>query len=311
MFRWLAERVEDARIAASFPGYDKARREEHLTAAKRRFSTARLEREIATLACEPAREAALRFGPAAAALRAELAGDRERMRELRRRLALLERDYKAELNGLYAKVRETREALGDLYEERDEARKVLADAQSSIDHWYRMSNCYLGNRGRKVPRSRVFGRSQNDLDYEKAQKAKAIARLNDCRAEIEDLRALRAQHGAEIERVKAARSEMFTLKADGARLGAIRAEISDLTLVLSEREASLQRVEDDRSRFLLQARVSLGIPEREQEVERLRAARRDSLKAFESAAAVAARKAQHRRDWLQQAHDARRGGQAA
>src|SRR6478672_725388 len=196
MLKWISEAFENARIAWSFPDYEKARREEHLAAAVRRFPTQKLEREIAELAQAPAREAALKFGPPAAALKAEIAADRERDRVLRQKLAVFERNYKKELDDLHLKLGEAKEALDELYEEKNEAHKAFNDAKSSIDHWYRMSNCYLGNRGREIPKSRIFGRSQNDLDQYKSEKSSAARTIERLREDIEDMKDDKVSHHA-------------------------------------------------------------------------------------------------------------------
>ena len=116
MFLWISEKFEAARIAWSFPDYERARREEHLAAADRQFPTQKQERELAELGQALAEEAALKFDPAAASLKAEIAADRERGQELRQKLAFFERDYKNEIDDLYKKVGSAKKALDVLYE---------------------------------------------------------------------------------------------------------------------------------------------------------------------------------------------------
>lgn len=222
MLKWISEAFENARIAWSYPDYEKARREEHLAAAVRRFPTQKLEREIAELAQAPAREAALKFGPPAAALKAEIAADRERDRVLRQKLAVFERNYKKELDDLHLKLGEAKEALDELYEEKNEAHKAFNDANSSIDHWYRMSNCYLGNRGREIPKSRIFGRTQNDLDHYKSEKTSAARTIERLREEIEDTKDDKVRYFKEVTALKALRQQMFDLKTGGATASGLK-----------------------------------------------------------------------------------------
>ena len=298
MFKWISKAFEDARIAWSFRGYEKVRREEHLAAAFRRFPTEELEREIAELAQAPAREAAQKFGPPAAALKAEIAADRERDRVLRQKLAVFERNYKKELDELYRKVGEAKEALDELYEEKNDAHKEFKDARDSVDHWYRMSDCYLGNRGKEIPKSRIFGRSQNDLDHYKSQKsaaAESIARLRD---EIEDIKDDKSKCFAEIAALKALRQQMFDLRTEGATASALKSAISENGSSQSKRETRLSAIEDELAVFLRHSRMALGIPEREQNVERIKTARQTFIESFDSSASVALRKARHRREWL-------------
>lgn len=297
MFRWITEALENARIARDFRQSEEVTRELHLAAADRRFPTKHLEREIAGLARAPAREAALRFGPPAAALRAEIAGDRERARELRQKLSVLERNYKGELDELHRKVRAASEELDDLNEEKNLAHKDFEKAKSSIDHWYRMSNCYLGNRGKEIPKSRMFGRSQNDLEYYKSKKSDAAKRLGVLREEIEELKDDKLRYRQAIEATKASRQEMFDLRKSGATASALKQEISEHEAMQSEREARLRRIEGERAAFVAQARHSLGIPERQQEVERIKAARQAFRESFDSSASVARRREQHGREW--------------
>jgi len=297
MFKWISDAFENTRIAWSFPDYEKARREEHLAAADRRFPTEKLEREIAELAKAPSREAALKFGPTAAALRAEIAADRERDRVLRQKLAVFERNYKKELDDLYLKLGEAKEALDELYEEKNEAHKAFNDAKSSIDHWYRMSNCYLGNRGREIPKSRIFGRSQNDLDHYKSEKSSAARTIARLREEIEDTKDDKVRYFKEVTALKALRQQMFDLKTGGASAAGLKSAISENGSSLSKREARLGTIEGERAAFLAQSRMALGIPEREQDVQRIKMARQAFIQSFESSASVAQRKEQHRREW--------------
>lgn len=297
MFKWISEKFETARIAWSFPDFEKARREEHLAAAVRRFPTQKLERELAELAQAPAREAALKFGPPAASLKAEIAADRERVRELRQKLAVFERDYKKEIDDLYKKVGDAKEALDDLYEEKNTAHKAVSDAKASIDHWYRMSNCYLGNRGREIPKSKIFGRSQNDLEYYKSQKASAVKTLALCREEIDEIKDERSKLFEKIKSSKQSRQNMFDLRAEGATASALKLAISETSSSLLTREERIKIIDDERVTFLRQSWVALGIPEREQEVKRIKTVRQNFIMSFESSASVAQRKERHRREW--------------
>ncbi|RYG88063.1 MAG: hypothetical protein EON59_05575 [Alphaproteobacteria bacterium] len=256
-----------------------------------------MEREIAELAQAPAGEAALKFGPPAAALKAEIAADRERDRVLRQKLAVFERNYKKEIDGLYQKLGEAKEELDELYEEKNEAHKAFNDAKSSVEYWYRMSNCYLGNRGKEIPKSRIFGLSQNDLDHYKSEKSSAAKTIARVREEIEVTKDDKVRYFTEITALKALRQRMFDLKTEGATASGLKSAISENGSSLSKREARLGAIEEERAAFLGQLRMALGIPEREHDVQRIKTARQAFIQSFESGASVAKRKEQHRREW--------------
>ncbi len=298
MLKWISEKVENARIAWSFPDYEKAKREEHLAAADHRFSSAGIEREIAELAQGPTREAAIKFGPQEASLNADITANRKLVEQLRQKLAVLERSYKDELDCLYRKVADAKISIDALYEEKSDAHEAIRDAKSSIDHWYRMSDCYLGNKGREIPKSRIFGRSQNDLEYYKSQKASAISSLRDCQEEIEKLKYNRASYFKEIEAIKDERRYMYKLKSEGATVPDVKSSISEIVSSMSKLETSLREIKADRDRFVQVSRIKLGIPEREREVDRIKTARLEYIKSFDSDVSVAQREQQHRLEWL-------------
>lgn len=297
MLKWISATIEDARIAWSFLGYQKAKRAEHLADADHRFSSEKLEREIAKLFRGPTQEAAIRFGQPAASLNAEITTNRERIREFSRKIEVLQRNYTKELSDLYEKVADAKTSLSDLYEEKSEAHEEIRDAKESIDHWYRMSNCYLGNKGREIPKSRIFGRSQNDLEGFKSDKSDAINKLKRCQNAIAELHADKASYSEEINKVKNAQLVMRSIMNRGVTVPSLNKAVADASSSISELTARINDIEIKCASFLHESKINLGIPEREAEVIRIKKRHQDYIKAFDSVDAVAQRKAQHKREW--------------
>lgn len=297
MLGWALKELEKTRVAWSYIGHERDERRRHLAIAGDRFPTSDLEQEIADLSRTLASEVALRHDPIGAPLLEGAEHDRQTLRSLRRQIAVLERDYKSELDELHARIGSTKAMLDHLYADKDEIHEEIETTKASIDHWYRMSDCYLGNRGRKIPKSRLFGRSQDDLDHYKVRKASALQALDSCRQEIDEAKAIKAGLVRDLAELMASRQEMRDMRARGVSVESLQVAIVQATSSLRAGEARIRDFQVERARFEAERRADLGIPERGEELKRMRSAREAFVKSFDSLAAIRQRKEEHLSVW--------------
>lgn len=120
MFGAIKSLIRNSRIKIDFPRYEREQRAAHLAQADRRFNASQLNKEIAQIRQQAIAAGDQRFGSDVASLRQRVADTEHGLRKDRQLLSIFERNYKTELDALYAQKTE-------LFEEKE---ALLADAQA-------------------------------------------------------------------------------------------------------------------------------------------------------------------------------------
>ena len=120
MFGAIKSFIRNFRITIDYPRYEREQRAAHLAQADRRFDASQLNKEIAQIRQQATAAGDQRFGSDVASLRQRIAATEQGLRKDRQLLSIFERNYKAELDALYAQKTQ-------LFEEKE---GLLADAQA-------------------------------------------------------------------------------------------------------------------------------------------------------------------------------------
>jgi hypothetical protein len=298
VLKGIRDAIQGAKVALDFIKYNRIKRKEHREIAKKRFSTAEIECELTGLIGTLQRQVEVEFDYPVLKMNSEIKSINARISVYERQSVLLQRSYDVEIGNLYGKLSKLKVEIDDTFVEKSEARSQMQDAQASIDHWYRMSNCYVGNRGREIPKSALFGRSQNDLDYYKSNKESAYKLLSECGRAIADLRDERDSLKVELSKVKSDKNEMIALKKSGININEntknIRIENQHSARILQ----SINEINNSKSLFLLSERSRLGIVARESLIEKMNIVRVIYIKSFDTKAEKLRRKQNHRQEWF-------------
>ena len=157
MFKWLTDLVDDARIAVAYLGYERESKKQWVADAERNFSTTHVEQDIKARMAEPLRHVASTFNAPISELEARRAKVRRVVSEAEDKLAILERDYKSELDAAYATLNETRAELDECRKNLTDAHDELKEAKDNLDSWYsRAEGNWFGNGGKKTAESRLL-----------------------------------------------------------------------------------------------------------------------------------------------------------
>lgn len=309
MFDWLKQQVEsvvqarqDRRIKAAFPAYERQQRELHIANAKRRFSVTDLENEVARL-MHPARTLANQhYGKPIAVLRSELPVAWGEISELECQLAMFERNYKEELDPLYAEIHELKAKRKVLQDEKTAARGRLRRAKDNIETWhYDSSHKYAGDR---LSKHQGSGQSFGDLDWYKQERAFAVQELQQCTQEIDRIKLRVEEITQEIDQVKYARQQMFELKEQGIHPAKIKRTLANLEYRASALQDSINTLEQRQSQFLKQARYQCGAVVLDTQIQNVKVRQAEFIASFDDPAAKEARQHTHRELWLK-AHGAK------
>lgn len=299
MFEWLTNLVDDARIAYAFLGYKRECKKKWVADADRTYSTTNVEDDIKTRMAEPLRHILNTFDIPIRDLESRRENARRVISDAKEKLAILERDYKTELDAAYKAQNEASEELEECRSKLSVAYDDLNSAKSSLDSWYsRAEGNWFGNGGKKLPNHAFFGQDLSDRDrYKdlrdstahdvgryKSERSSIVSQLNDARATV--------------KQIKDARQEMFDIKKAGFDKRIVTSAINNGNRELRTIGEEVARLAKARSDYIHQAKVSLGIYELEKEIERLRQAKDARIKAFDSEPVVLERKAKHRAEWL-------------
>lgn len=133
MFEWLIHLVDDARIAYASIGYERECKKQWVADADHTYSTAHLEKDINTLLAEPLRHILSAFDIPIRALESRRENACLVVSDAKKKLAILERSYKAELDAAYKAKNEASEALEECRRELSVAYDDLNSAKSSLD----------------------------------------------------------------------------------------------------------------------------------------------------------------------------------
>ncbi|MBL8376667.1 MAG: hypothetical protein JNM79_02250, partial [Burkholderiales bacterium] len=171
MFEWLTKIVDDARIAFAYIKFEKECRKQWVADAERTYSTVLIENKIEFRMAEPSRHAAIAFDGPIRDLESRCEGIRQGVADANDKLAILDRDYKSELDSAYIVLNQVRAELESCRQNLASAHSELNSAKSSLNAWYsRAERRWFGNRGRELPRHSFFGQDLRDRDHLKSRR---------------------------------------------------------------------------------------------------------------------------------------------
>lgn len=337
MFDRIKDFIRDTRIRVNFPGWERAALERHTAEAGRRFDTRQLEREVATIGERTRAALDKKYGATAGALEAEQAARDAAVTFTEERIAIFSRDYRGEIDDLYAAKNARYETIAALNQEMEQLRSEHAEAngelseayddleaaRSSVDRWHRKSKrtpWLFGNGGRKLPKHSLFGQSQADLSgYKRNRDAAgdAIGEARDARDNIRArMRANRADVAHEREAIreindsirdaKAARQQMFDLKREGVRLSDLRRQLREQQMLQQACRQRVQALDAEMLEFRRMQDAQQGLGERQKEIASLKARHERFMQSFNDPGEQEARRVAHRAEWLRQ-HPPRKG----
>lgn len=299
MFKWLTNLVDDARIAVAYLGYERECKKQWVADAERNFSTTHVEQDIKARMSEPLRQVASTFNAPISELEARRANVRRVVSEAKDKLAILERDYKSDLDAAYSTLNETRAELDECRKNLSNAHDELNRAKSNLDSWYsRAEGNWFGNGGKKLPKHAFFGQDLSDRDRYKSQRDSAARDVGRYKSERTRIAHRMEEAHARVKQIKDARQAMFDLKKEGFDKRIVTSAINTGNNDLRTIGEEISQIEKSRYQFIHQSKLSLGVYDLEKEIERLRRAKDAQIKAFDSKPVMLERKAKHRAEWL-------------
>ena len=299
MFNWLINLATDMRIAYAYSDYETQCRKRWVAEAQRTFSTASLEQEVEARMAEPMRQVSAAYTQPIQELESSRDGMRKVVAAGQQKLAILTRDYRAELEAAYNELKQAKEDLAECRRNLSGAWDDFHSARQSLDAWYaRAEGNWFGNGGRELPRHSFFGQDLADRDFHKSERDSAARAIDEYKEQRAKMERRHKDAYAKVQRVKAARQAMFDLRKAGFDRRIVRSEIVDGNRRIASAGKDIARLAEARDRYLQQARRSLGIADLEKKIQRLRDECDARIQAFDDDASVAERKATHRAEWL-------------
>jgi hypothetical protein len=299
MFKWLTNIVDDVRIAYSYLGYERGCKKKWVANAEQTYSTANVERDVKTRMAEPLRHAASTFDAPIRDLESKRENVHRVLAEAKETLAILDRDYKSELDAAYQVQNESNKELEACRNNLSSAYDDLNSAKSSLDSWYsRAEGKWFGNGGKRLPKDSIFGQDLSDRDHYKSQRDSAARAIGRYKCERDSIAKRLENARATVRNIKAARQMMFDLKKEGFDKRIVTSAINigshDLSTIANE----IDCLDNARSQYIHQSKISLGVYELEMEIKRLNRDKESHIKAFDNEPNVLERKATHRAAWL-------------
>lgn len=319
----------DTQIKLDFPRYEREQSKTHRAEAERRFDIGQFQFEISVIQQKGRASGDQQFGAEITLLRQQIGVLEVEAIRIRHQLAIIERDYKSEIDALYARKKsllDTKEQLSSemkrlqvertrAQENLNEAYEALENAQNDVKIWHNKSKrtpWLFGNGGKKLPNHSLFGQSFGDLDAAKSRCNYAGNEIGECKGRLAEVK---RQQGAnkhqreanqaeisgvheEITRVKALRQRMFDLKKEGVRAGHLNHQLRERLSSKAELDDGLCALERQRSALVQETECRLGILERKAAVDELVIRKAQFLDEFHSDEMRAARLDSHRRQWL-------------
>ena len=331
MFDRIKSFFREVRIDLDFPRYERQHRDEHERHAQRRFSTEQLNIEKGKLLKTIESEAGSKFNASIHEKEKNKKQHEEVARETEYLLSFFLRDYKKELNDLYAEkevlsskkkvlyddLSEIKDSLSEAFDEKSSAYSALNDYKDRIDSWYAKSDrtpWLFGNAAKKLPKHSLFGQSFGDLDsykyhrdsaYEDVQAAKS--KINNLKKEQHDLHRsieqVKEEIGdlfSQINQVKKDRSKMYELKKSGHQRKELQKKLDVLRNIISSLAGEIENFLQSKKEFITQEKHRLGVVELEAKIRKIEAEKDQFLKSFDSDENKQNRKRAHREIWLKQ-----------
>lgn len=331
MFERIKNYFRDIRISLDFPQYERQCRREHEQQAQRRFSTKELDDEKKKLLARIESQASAKYDAlinekvVGIKCHQAIANDTDYL------LSYFIRNYKQELDdlyaekdvlfqrkgGLYEKNNEIRELLSDAFDEKDKAYSDLNYHKERIDSWYAKSDrtpWLFGNAGRELPKHSLFGQSFGDLDSYKSHRDSAYDDVKEAKSKIDDLKqdqhALNAEIGqvkkeidellSKINQAKKDRSKMYELKKTGHNRRDLQSKFDGLYLEIDKLTSEICGMKADKNEYIALEKHRYGVMDLETKIKEIEQKRSQFLDSFELEEYQQKRKRFHREAWLKQ-----------
>ncbi|ENB9663448.1 MULTISPECIES: hypothetical protein [Pseudomonas] len=331
MLKWLASMSRDFRIHLDWSRFEESERYRYVTQAYDQFPTQAMEADLAERLKRVQDEAAAKFNADRDRLNGAVTALHSKVTEAKRLVSLFQRDYRAELEALYAEkdrlrgeMRLTRneksseyDSLEALHEEKKELYRKSRALKDDIDSWYAQANrsrVLLGKKDREIPKYSIFGISQNSLQRAKNDRDIVIKKIKRVKEEIDtvnsDIYALNkaleqmgekfGQTKQRIVDTKQDRAEFFGLSASGKTLNALKSEQDDVAYEFARLRTTVVSIEEARVCFIRDAENGYGVPALRIELDNRIETRVAHLRAYDLPEQQMQRKLRHREQWLRE-----------
>ena len=218
MFEGIKSLIRETRIKFDFPRYEGEQTMACRSEAERRFDGGQLQKEVTQIKTQAALAGDQRFGNGIIQIRRKIALlERDVLHNLGQ-LAIFERDYKSELHDLYGQKQKLLQTRDDLltdsrrlrddrslaHQELDEAFEDLEVAKNNVGRWHSKSArspLLFGNGGNKIPRHSIFGQSFGDLNAAKGRRGDAVDEIDDCKRRLTDIKVGQSANRAQLDRI--------------------------------------------------------------------------------------------------------------
>ena len=330
MFEGIKAFVRVARIRLDYARYETEQLIAHKAEAERRFDVRQIQREVDQILAQAKLAGDQRFSSEISQTRKELAALERDTEQKLEQLAIFERNYKSELDDLYAQKellfqtktnllaesKRLRDGRSQAHKKLDETYRDLEEAKNDVDRWYSRSGrtpWLFGNGGSKLPDHSFFGQSFGDLEAAKSRRGDAVGDIGVIKSRITRIKGSQSANRLELDRnrsesgklfeniaeVKAARQRMFDLRMQGVKDGVLREIIRQLQSSKLSVEEEILNLEKRRSALVEETEARMGAREREAMIADLLARKGQFLSAFHLEQSKAARQDRHRRQWMQ------------
>ncbi|HPB90342.1 MAG TPA: hypothetical protein PLD80_02390 [Rugosibacter sp.] len=331
MFDRIKRFVRDIRVDLDFPRYERQQLEEHEQLAQKRFSTKQLDDEKTKLLNQIELQASSKFDASIHENENTKSGLEIGANNTKYLLSFFVRDYKQELDELYAekdalfskkddlfqKKNEIRDTLSEAFEEKNKAHSELNYYKDQIDSWYAKSDrtpWLFGNSGKKLPKHSLFGQSFGDLDSYKYHRDAAYGDVRDAKSRISVLKQEQHELHAEIgevehsigelfgriNQVKKDRSEMYDLKEAGHNRRDLQTKLDKLDYGINKLKIEVREIVESKKEYIGQEKHRYGVVQLEAKISEIEQNKRQFIESFNLEENQQDRKRLHREIWLKQ-----------
>lgn len=329
MLKWLSSIGREFRISLDWPRFEEAERRRYVTQAYERFPTQGMEADLDERLKRVGDEASAKFNADRDRLNRAVGALQPKVTQANRLVSLFQRNYRAELEALYAEKDRLHseiqlkkaeksseyESLSELHEEKKELHKKRQRLTNEIDSWYAEAKRHpllLGKKNREIPKYSLFGISQNSLESAKSGREVVFRELNKVQEGIDEANSAIGAMNKALEQISASlglikqrimeakkdRTELFDLKKSGKTLKVLKAEWDDLSRELTRLYNLTITLEEERAYFIRNAEDSAGVPALRTELDRQLQTRVAHLRAYDLLEQQVQRKQRHREQWL-------------
>ncbi|WP_435605904.1 hypothetical protein [Pseudomonas knackmussii] len=329
MLKWFSKIIRDARIDMDFPRFEKSHHSRFVLDAYERYSCADMEGELTALKKKVQAEADAKFNADRDLLCREIGWLEPKVHRTRGLLYLLQRNFRAELDGMYeekAAIYEERQRLtsakakafddlAELKSEKDDLHQERRRYQDEIESWYAeadRSPWLMGQKGREIPQHSYFKISHSSLEAAKSNRQEVFEKLSEVTASISDSHAQigalkqRLQENRDslekvkqrILKAKSDRDECIRAKKEGNTLADLQAELDCYSQQMTKMLNAMNSLNSQREQFVVATESLYQVPALQQKIEALVEQRVAHLRAYDLPEQKAERIAMHRQQWL-------------